>query len=342
MYSIIGLNKDCKGIVHHDRIDVSQHNFISFTMGTPKHLHDKLLSEYNFYHGFSKFAAYFITPSGDISVCAPVIPHNFQCSLRSLEVFGADFLKSHSIPTEDDKEEEEDDLFDLWLQQSWTMSVLSDQNSHLMNASLLNETQSFLAQQQQKEFAAFNGSARFVHRNQAMQRDFYRLKVHRTTKAGGKAVCTKLVMLDLDSFFFADGRLTKRDTDHGDHEDDDEELAVNVPPILVRVWSDHSVDIVCCTKPIHCSWSLPFSRMARGDDNGFDAIVVCRNWLDFDERNEMAFVVQKCVQNLDELVLGHAVEGVYRLKMKWLRDVPLALNQNFAAYFDLLRVHSFF
>lgn len=51
----------------------------------------------------------------------------------------------------------------------------------------------------------------------------------------------------------------------------------------------------------------------------------------------MAFVVQKCVQNLDEVVLGHAIEGVYRLKMKWLQNVPFALHQDVATYFDLLQ-----
>ena len=300
-------------------------------MGTPKHLHEKLLSEYNFYHGFSRFAVYFLSPNGSIHVCSPIIPHNFQCSFRSLQEFGRDFLKS--TDGMDGKQEEDDDddydeneyLFDLWCQQTWSMSIFSDQNIDSMNESLINQTQSFLEQNKEKQFITFDGSKRFVYRNKAIHRGFYRLKMHCSAKVRDykKVVCTRLVLLDLDSFFFADGRLQRND------DDEEEKVPVNVPPIFVRIWSNHSLDIVACTRPIHCSWILPNRRRPRLKINDFDAVVVARNVLEFDDRDTKkgCFVARECAQNLDELVLVHGVDGVYRFKMKWLRDVPYALSQ---------------
>merc|ERR1711933_19899 len=41
--------------------------------------------------------------------------------------------------------------------------------------------------------------------------------------------------------------------------------------------------------------------------------------------------------NLDELIIGHTLEGLYRLKMNWLNNVPFELNKGMTEYFKLLQ-----
>eukprot|EP01084_Bolivina_argentea_P047523 87573_1 len=45
-----------------------------------------------------------------------------------------------------------------------------------------------------------------------------------------------------------------------------------------------SVDIVCCTKTIYCTYKFNENDILYGNDN-YDGIVICKNYLDFNEDN---------------------------------------------------------
>ena len=330
---------------------------INFTLGTPKHLHDKLFNEYNFYYGFSKFAAYFINKYGEIYVCSPVIPHNFQSQLQNIDSlrfhFNPNSMNDNDNDNSDDEENENEDdddylLYDSWLNQKWNISTLNDTNNgstNILNESILNQSH-FISSinNQQIAYATYNAKAQFIdfEHNQDISRDIYRLNIavnnnEKVPKNKHMITCTKIVMLDLDSFLFNDQLKQTQNrytTKGGDNDDDGIVPPKYVLPIFVRIWSDHSIDIVCCKNPIHPS----FSAYNDGNKDEYDAIVISKNYLDFNDngaQNEF-FMIQKCIQNLDELIFGHALEGLYRLKMNWLNKIGFGLNKGLLKYFELL------
>ena len=169
-FHIIGLNDGCDEILYHDRIDVAVHNLIHFVLGTPKHLHNKLLSEYSVNYGFGQFAAYFVDKCGQIFVCSPIIPHSFQCSRQLLESLRFDFDKSFD--------------FDLWIHQYWQIDIGG-------------------------EAAIFNANAQFIANNKAIHRRLHKLNIISDEDEPPKnnAICTKLIKIDLDTFVFNEPRL---------------------------------------------------------------------------------------------------------------------------------------
>eukprot|EP00483_Globobulimina_turgida_P012856 UN12880 len=101
-FNIIGLNDECSEIIYHDRINVLGKHLINFCLGIPKHLHDKLFNEYNFYYGFSKFAVYFINKFGEIYACSPIITNKFQCSFQTLDALKLHFNLYNDTHTDQD------------------------------------------------------------------------------------------------------------------------------------------------------------------------------------------------------------------------------------------------
>eukprot|EP01083_Nonionella_stella_P035120 95929_1 len=337
-FNIIGLNDECNAITYHDRIDIQGRDLVNFCVGTPKHLHDKLLNEYNFYYGLSKFAAYFIDKHGEIYVCSPIIPNRFQCTLQLLDTLRYDFDTSN-----DDEDEASDELYDLWLNGTWNISVNTNMNESIINTTCQPQ------QAQSQPYATHNAKAQFMYQNKAIDRSIYKLNIHQTQRIKSNAFCTKIMMLDLDSFFFNEERLKKQETvqSYEDYMTNVDDEPNHIFPILIRIWSDHSIDIVCCGKAIRPSFDMnciEFERMISHDLDDYDGFVISKNYLESNDekqnetQNNACFIVSKCLQNLDEVIVGHTLQGIYRLQMKWLKQIPIALQaESTSTYFELLQ-----
>ena len=325
-------------------MNIAGKHLINFTLGTPKHLHDKLFNEYNFCYGFSKFAAYFINKHGEISICSPVIPHKFQSSLPSIDALRYHFKANNTVNDDTEEEQtgfdEDNQLFDLWLNQTWNVSVINENTSrNILNESILNQS-CLPTIGQQTAYASYNAKSQFIdnENNQEIYRGIYKLNILQTNKKKNNDTCTKIIMLDLDSFFFNDQlkQINKKIIDENEEYDFDDIAPTNILPIFIRIWSDHSIDIVCCKNAIHPSWNI-YDKNNSKILSSFDAIVICKNYLDFNDKDNQFFMIQKCVQNLDELIFGHNFEGLYRLKMNWLNKIPFELNQGLLKYFQFLQ-----
>ena len=195
-FNILGLNDNFNEITYHERIKISGKNIINFCIGNLKHLHDKLLHECNFYYGWSEFAAYFLDNNGDIYICSPIIPDNFQCTIDILDTLQIDIqsdndnnyidniLDENKEETYDDNDNNEEfnkyqTLYNLWIEQKWDIFTINNDNSnnnHNLNESIL-VNQYNQNNEITQQYVKHDSKIQFIYENKAIYRGIYKLNI---------------------------------------------------------------------------------------------------------------------------------------------------------------------